>query len=431
MSQLDFLRTNDSDLEAVCSRALDRSGKTAMRLVGMLNPFSLAGSEIASPKQVEATLRELYSSRPHVMATLGFALASQSASWSGAGWAGVIATVVAVTCLIFRIVLEYLYVRHATVPVRDRWVLLFVLGSLLSGLGWGISGAVLLYGASATTQTITVGVACAIVQGAAGRAFMMPGTAFINIALVLGMMGGAAFLDGNYIFIPACLLYYGFLSSFIVQMVKNRMQQLRAEEMSERLLKELTIKNDLLRVVNDKLAEKAFEDPLTGLANRRKFDAAFDEALRKAHGRQGLISLMMIDVDHFKLFNDTYGHQAGDHCLQVLSKALKDVISAKGLLARYGGEEFVAILPDHDQSSAFRVAERARQAVQFTQISGIEKPPPSQSVSIGLVSCMVVPGVSRELILAAADAALYNAKQQGRNRVCLASNLDAASTNAA
>ncbi|MGA1804698.1 diguanylate cyclase domain-containing protein [Rhizobium sp. HT1-10] len=402
-----------------------------MRLVGMLNPFSLAGSDIASPEQVEATLRELYSSKPHVMATLGIVLASQSAAWSGTGWAGLVATVVSVTCLILRIVLEYLYVRHAAVPVRDQWVLLFVLGSLLSGLGWGICGAVLLYEASATTQTITVGVACAIVQGAAGRAFMMPGTAFINIALVLGLMGSAASLDGNYVFIPACLLYYGFLSSFIVQMVKNRMQQLRAEDMSERLLKELIIKNDLLRVANDKLAETAFEDALTGLPNRRKFDAAFDEALRNAHGRQTSISLMMIDVDHFKLFNDTYGHQAGDRCLQALSKALNDVISASGLLARYGGEEFVAILPDHDQSNAFRVAEHARQAVQLTQIFDVEKSPPSQSVSIGLVSCMVINGVSRESILAAADAALYDAKQQGRNRVCLNQNLGAASANAA
>ncbi len=394
-----------------------------MRLVGMLNPFSLAGSHIASPEQVEATLRELYSSRPHVIATLGIALASQSAAWSGAGGAGVVATVVAVTCLLFRIFIEYLYVRRATFPVQHRWVLLFVAGSLLSGLGWGISGAVLLYGASAITQTITVGVACAIVQGAAGRAFMMPGTAFINIALVLGLMGIAAFLDGNYVFIPACILYYCFLSSFIVQMVKNRMRQLRAEQMSERLLEELTLKNDLLRVANDKLAEKAFEDPLTGLANRRKFDATFDEALASAREHQTPISLMMIDVDHFKLFNDTYGHQAGDRCLQVLSKALNDVISPSGLLARYGGEEFVAILPDHDKSNSFRVAERARQAVELMQINGIEGSAPSKTVSIGLVSCMVIPGVSRELILAAADAALYDAKQQGRNRVCLDHNL--------
>jgi diguanylate cyclase (GGDEF)-like protein len=401
-----------------------------MRLVGMLNPFSLAGSDIASPEQVESTLRELYSSRPHVMATLGIALASQSAAWSGAGRAGVVATVVAVTCLLFRILIEYFYVRRASFPVQERWVLLFVAGSLLSGLGWGISCSVLLYGASATTQTITVGVACAIVQGAAGRAFMMPGTAFINIALVLGLMGIAAFLDGNYVFIPACILYYCFLSSFIVQMVRNRMGQLRAEEMSERLLKELTLKNDLLRVANDKLAEKAFEDPLTGLANRRKFDETFDEALADAPERQTPISLMMIDVDHFKLFNDTYGHQAGDRCLQVLSKALNEVILPSGLLARYGGEEFVAILPDHDNSSAFRVAERARQAVQLTRIIGTERSPPSQTVSIGLVSCMVVPGVSRESILAAADAALYEAKQQGRNRVCRDQNLGATSTDA-
>ncbi|MGF9567694.1 GGDEF domain-containing protein [Neorhizobium sp. BT27B] len=393
-----------------------------MRLVGMLNPFALAGSEIASPAQVEATLRELYSSKPHVVATGGIALAGLSAAWSGAVLAGARATIVAATCLFLRVVLEYLYCKHATVPVHQRWVSLFVFGSLVCGLGWGVCGAVLLYGASATTQTITVGVACAIVQGAAGRAFMMPGTAFINVAFVLGLMAIAAYLDGNYVIIPACILYYCFLSSFIVQMVGNRMRQLRAEEMNERLLEELTVKNDLLRVANERLAESAFEDPLTGLANRRKFDAAFDEMLVNAQKHQTSISLMMIDVDHFKRFNDTYGHQAGDRCLQVLSTALNEVISQSGLLARYGGEEFVAILPDSDLSRASVVAERARHAAQVAGMAGMGNCPPPQSVSIGLVSCAVCPGISREMILAAADAALYAAKQQGRNRVCIGSN---------
>ena len=151
-----------------------------MQFAAMLNPFTFVGSDIASQQQLEKTLRELYSSKPHITASLGIALAAVSAAMSGAIWSGIIATAVALACLLFRVLIERSFVARSSDALEPRWIRLFVIGSFLSGFGFGLSGAILLYGTSASTQVIIMGVGCAIVQGTAGRAYMIPGTAFVN-----------------------------------------------------------------------------------------------------------------------------------------------------------------------------------------------------------------------------------------------------------
>jgi diguanylate cyclase (GGDEF)-like protein len=391
-----------------------------MRFSAMWNPLSFVGQEIASKPQIEETVRELYSSRPHVAATLGVGLAGLSAALSGAVWTGVAATLVVLACLFFRIVMERRFVARTPGQMDPKWIRLFVAGSLTSGFGWGLSGALLLYGTSPETQAITMGVACAIAHGAAGRAYMMPGTAFYNIAFMVGLMSIGAYAEGNYIYVPAFLLYFVFLASFIVHMVANRLRQLRAEQMAERLLHELTAKNDQLRVANETLATKAYEDALTGLANRRKFDLELSGSLAAAEQGGSSVALMMIDVDHFKAFNDTYGHQSGDGCLQLLSSAISNTVSDRdGLVARYGGEEFVVILRGEDPATAIVIAERICLAARLTSLETLPNAPPRQTISIGLVSCQSGTAITREAMLAAADAALYEAKKRGRNRVCV------------
>ncbi|MCZ4290076.1 GGDEF domain-containing protein [Hoeflea alexandrii] len=391
-----------------------------MRFSAMWNPLSFVGYEIASKTQIEQTVRELYNSRPHVAATLGVGLAGLSAALGGAVWTGIAATLIVLACLIVRLVLERRFVARSPGEMDPKWIRLFVAGSLTSGFGWGLSGAMLLYGTSADTQAITMGVACAIAHGAAGRAYMMPGTAFYNIALMIGLMSIGAYANGNVIYVPAFLLYFTFLASFIVQMVNNRMSQLRAEQMAERLLQELTEKNELLRVANETLATKAYKDPLTGLANRRKFDLALAESLAAAGHNGFTVTLMMIDVDHFKAFNDTYGHQSGDGCLQLISGAISDTLSGRdSLVARYGGEEFVVVLRGEDPAAAIAIAERICLAARLTSLETLPNAPPRQTISIGLVSCRSGTATTREAMLAAADEALYEAKKSGRNRVCV------------
>lgn len=179
-----------------------------------------------------------------------------------------------------------------------------------------------------------------------------------------------------------------------------------------------------LAQASEQLRQLSVRDPLTGIFNRRRFDAdlasAWDEAL---HTRQSL-ALCMIDVDLFKAFNDTYGHPVGDSCLIQVAAALQKVAQdADGMVARLGGEEFAMLLPAHDTERAMAVAERARAAVQAMDIAHRASSVASHvTVSVGMVSAVLSDASSgsaaaRALMLARADEALYQAKQAGRDRV--------------
>ena len=384
----------------------------------MWNPFRFAGYDVASPARVDEALRELFSIFPHLTTALGMGLAALSAAFSGSPAAAMLATATGLTGLIVRAFLDW-RLKRCGARSHQELIRLFVLGSSISALTWGLTAAILFYHGTPATQMLVMGVSCAFVQGAAGRGYMMPGTALINIASLIGMVCMAGAASGHVLLIPAGLFYAMFLYGFIKQMIANRLRQLRAERTADRLFSEIVEKNELLRIANEALAAKAYEDPLTGLANRRKFDHAFSESLAAAHGGQTAISLMMIDVDHFKAFNDTYGHQAGDACLQILSNAITRTVShTDSIVARYGGEEFVAILPGVDRAAAQVIAEQIRLAVRFTDLDGLPNSPPNQTVSIGISTCEPGATASRDAMLAAADAALYEAKRQGRNRVC-------------
>ncbi|MGL6241619.1 diguanylate cyclase [Pseudomonas sp.] len=164
------------------------------------------------------------------------------------------------------------------------------------------------------------------------------------------------------------------------------------------------------------LAQLAATDALTGLANRRSLDQALRHEWFRAQ-RSGMpLSLLMIDADHFKAFNDRHGHQAGDEAL----RAVANVISAQirrpaDLAARYGGEEFSVILAETDGAGARQIAEQIRKAVeQLPMVEGADVP---MTVSIGISTWTTATDISLESLLFAADKALYQAKEGGRNRV--------------
>ncbi|WP_422371109.1 GGDEF domain-containing protein [Hoeflea sp.] len=391
-----------------------------MRFADLWNPFTIVGRGIASQQKLEETLSELFNSRPHVMAAFAICLAAVSAALSGHLAAAAAASAIAIAYLAMRIVIERRFRKNHSGGFDPGWIRSFVIGSLVSGLAWGLCGAILIHDTSPATQMITLAVLSAILQGTAGRAYMMPGTAFINIVLVMGQVGLSALLTGTHILLPAIVIYFVFLRSFILQMIDNRLRQLEAEKISARLFEEITEKNKLLRIANEALAAKAYADSLTGLANRRKFDLVIDESIAAAQEKGSDLSLLMIDVDHFKAFNDTYGHQAGDECLQRLSTAIKRLLPGDdSLLARYGGEEFVVILPGQGPSAAASIAERICVAVRLTSLESLPNSPPRQTVSIGLASLETVGEPKSHAMLAAADSALYQAKKAGRNRVCV------------
>jgi diguanylate cyclase (GGDEF)-like protein len=172
----------------------------------------------------------------------------------------------------------------------------------------------------------------------------------------------------------------------------------------------------------DILRSMAFLDGLTGVANRRQFDEAFHREWGACLRTGTSLALAMIDVDHFKQFNDTYGHQAGDKCLRAIAGALNaDVGRPHDLIARYGGEEFACVLPDTNLAGAQVKAEKLRQSVQSLSIPHEASSAASVvTISLGLALFIPTDELTTERLLAAADAQLYKAKHTGRNRICCA-----------
>ena len=185
---------------------------------------------------------------------------------------------------------------------------------------------------------------------------------------------------------------------------------------------ELLLAQEQLLDMNLALRSQALEDGLTGLANRRLLDQFLQDELGRAKRDHLVVDLLMIDIDHFKHFNDTYGHLLGDECLKAIGALIKDNIRRPGDLAsRYGGEEFVVVLPGTDLTGAFVVAEQIRQAVAEVAIHGENHSPIRVTVSIGVSALRPLQDDTPEMLIQAADQALYAAKAAGRNRTMMAS----------
>ena len=173
----------------------------------------------------------------------------------------------------------------------------------------------------------------------------------------------------------------------------------------------------------DALERLAYVDPLTGIPNRRQFMETLEREYRCAQREDSALSVLMIDVDHFKAYNDHYGHGAGDDCLRQVASALSRSLLRPGdQIARYGGEEFVAILPQTDREAAAMLAERLRRSVL-----AIRRPHARSSVSDqvtvsigGATTRLHAAADSLEALLTQADRMLYRAKEDGRNRCVMA-----------
>jgi len=179
------------------------------------------------------------------------------------------------------------------------------------------------------------------------------------------------------------------------------------------------IRNHLeLKKYRDYLAEMAFIDGLTGVPNRRRFEDHFASEWQRGRRSETEMSLILMDIDQFKLYNDTYGHQSGDSCLTLVGQALAKSAHRPGdMIARYGGEEFIAVLPDTGGDGAIRMAETIRDNMSALKIAH----EPSDvsdyvTLSMGLVTWKISGDKDPKAMIEAADKALYDAKKNGRNR---------------
>ncbi|HEX4954898.1 MAG TPA: diguanylate cyclase [Thermoanaerobaculia bacterium] len=177
--------------------------------------------------------------------------------------------------------------------------------------------------------------------------------------------------------------------------------------------------NQRLVQTNEALSHLSLMDALTGVSNRRHFEQALDLEWRRAYRERRPLALAMVDIDHFKAFNDAYGHQAGDDSLRRVAQVLSNTIQRAGdLVSRYGGEEFAVILPGLDAGVAANLCEQLRARVEQLGIPhGSSTTAPQLTISAGVAGLVPQPGQSSRNLVAKADNALYLAKSYGRNRV--------------
>lgn len=204
----------------------------------------------------------------------------------------------------------------------------------------------------------------------------------------------------------------------LVARIRAHARSYRAQIERDAAYKELERLKQQLEEQNAMLERMTVQDGLTGVANRRHFDDRLERAWRRSLREGNTLSLVMIDVDHFKAYNDLYGHPGGDDCLRAVAKALAGVIHRPDdLLARYGGEEFSAILPSTDGAGAGHIAEQMRAAVSMLQMPHPRSSIGHVTISLGVGTMRASGSTTPSALVELADARLYEAKRGGRDRV--------------
>ncbi|MGB0132422.1 diguanylate cyclase, partial [Dokdonella sp.] len=196
-------------------------------------------------------------------------------------------------------------------------------------------------------------------------------------------------------------------------------RRLRARQ--RHLKREVARRTLEIRSANERLTQLSYQDPLTGVANRRRLMEAADAAIERAAARNLSIGLIVIDVDHFKEYNDTHGHLSGDVALRAIAQALASATREQDLVARFGGEEFACLMVDANIEVVARCAERMRALVEALPPRMLGNDTQTITISAGVMSRVPAPGDHAADLLRETDSALYRAKHEGRNRVCRSS----------
>jgi len=199
--------------------------------------------------------------------------------------------------------------------------------------------------------------------------------------------------------------------------VEHALRLARETERRKQREEELLAMREELESANEALRRLADQDGLTGIGNRRSFEHSLDREWRRARRSKRPLSLIMADIDHFKYYNDTYGHPAGDECLKSVAAAFEQSLRRGGDRAfRYGGEEFAILLADTDLEGAVSVAEGLRSAVAALGMRHEASPvAPTVTVSVGVAAVYPARGGPDQALVDAADQALYRAKEEGRD----------------
>ncbi|MEO1014788.1 MAG: GGDEF domain-containing protein [Pseudomonadota bacterium] len=215
----------------------------------------------------------------------------------------------------------------------------------------------------------------------------------------------------------------------VIKLVEGVIRVARAaQDTNQKLEEQLAESSDEISFLRENIAsiqQEAMTDPLTGVKNRKTFDVAIIKTVERAHEEDQPMSLVLADVDHFKRFNDKWGHQTGDQVLRLVADMMKQNVKGQDVLARYGGEEFAIILPATSRDNGVKLADRIRQAVGARALKKRRSNESMGNVTLSMGVAELRAGDTVEAIIERADKCLYQAKSDGRN--CVVSDVELAS----
>jgi diguanylate cyclase (GGDEF)-like protein len=327
--------------------------------------------------------------------------------------------------------LPRLWLIHRYERATDRcsplaWAKRYFWAACTAAAGWGAWSAAMLFSPPEAIGTLIACTLGATTLFSAVRHGTMRCVAVAQTVITLAPLSAALVASA----MPAHILYGIFVVPFGVVVLSfnnllhgQTLQLLRQDQEKTDLLHRLEIANQELEVVNRHLHTLVSTDALTGVANRRAFDLTSAREWLRAARDQVPISMLMLDIDHFKAYNDIYGHQSGDECLRRVATAAASVLHRPvDVLARYGGEEFAVVLPNTRLEGATRMARHILAAVGNQALPHEGSAHGHVTVSIG-AACLTPDGVlGVDALVGHADAALYAAKRSGRNSVQVAAS---------
>jgi diguanylate cyclase (GGDEF)-like protein len=315
-----------------------------------------------------------------------------------------------------RVVLYFNFRRLGVTPLAaQRWERAYMALALVSGIAWGLSAFIIFPAGSLGHIALLVLVIASLSAATtvSHSALKFGPAAWAGPALLCYAI--RCFMEGSELEYTISLLIVVYLFTIIRYSFEHHGTieeaiSLRFDNLE--LLDELRMTNDTLRLLST-------TDRLTGIANRHYFEEIMSKEWRRAIRENRPLSVILLDIDRFKAYNDNYGHQEGDDCIQKVAAAIAGALNRPGdLAARFGGDEMVVVLPDTDIHGATRVAEKIR-----TEVAALCLPHAHSdtaqvvTVSVGVSSTIPEPETAPSQLLKLADTALYAAKAQGRNRI--------------
>lgn len=303
-----------------------------------------------------------------------------------------------------------------------HWYNRFYVSTVLAGIGWGVGGFVIGSTLDALSQVfifivlIGVGAAAIPLLGVMQRVMLcFQAVSTIPYAIYISIMLGERGTILLYLFV---LYAIGVVVS-MRRMDMNLTESMKLQYKNSQIVNTLSESNLQLQNANEKLETLILEDALTGLHNRRYFEMQLELEWKRESREKKILTLMVIDIDYFKLYNDTYGHAEGDVCLKNVSQVLQSCLHrSTDIIARIGGEEFVVMLPNIEVDGALTLANQMQQQLHHAELIHATSPlEDNVTVSIGIASVVPDANATALGLFKAADKALYKAKAKGRNQV--------------